>query len=361
MIDFQILEMDLSLDAFRIYAELKKFANHHTNDCYPSYAKLAIAFKGSYPTSSPSLWRKKAIAAIAELEEKGVIEKELRFLQNGANRTNLYTLTPPSEWKKPSPESEPRVVLNDDYTQSQTLTTPSPELELGVVSTQVSGGSCHGTQTRSNIELYPIELDPHEDARAKNDVFVFLSKEKEAATENATTTEIKTEQLDKKEFNSSGAIIPGLALENSAVFKSEERMRSRYLSDSEVQEYAEVWNRFAPGCCPRCPKLDIRAKNRIRQLAKDFSLVEFGGAVCAVRESVEGRYYREQRFTFFRFIDNGHTAKMFSVHADLWERDESYRNRVTGKEETTIASEMSDEEEMLMILFGNKKGYEGMR
>jgi hypothetical protein len=100
MINHCILDMGLTTEAFRVYAELKKFANHETQECFPSYSKLSAVFKGSYPDAHESTLRKKAIASVQELIDRGLLIKEKRTQnETSASTSNLYILTPPTDWK----------------------------------------------------------------------------------------------------------------------------------------------------------------------------------------------------------------------------------------------------------------------
>ncbi len=121
----------------------------------------------------------------------------------------------------------------------------------------------------------------------------------------------------------------------SSAAKCEARFKAQYLSDDELQRYAEVWNEFRPKECMPAPKLDSRTKDRIRAIAKDYSLIDFSGAVCAIREcKAEGEYYRKEKFTLFRFLGEAHVTKMFATHCQYWETDQNYRERIEGKQES---------------------------
>ncbi|MBW4596237.1 MAG: helix-turn-helix domain-containing protein [Brasilonema angustatum HA4187-MV1] len=104
IIDLRILEIPLTTEAFRIYAELKKYANSE-GKCFPSYTKLAKAFKGSFPEGHESTLKKKAIASVQELIEYGLLTKEERpYADTAAKVSNLYVLTPPSSWREKTEE-----------------------------------------------------------------------------------------------------------------------------------------------------------------------------------------------------------------------------------------------------------------
>lgn len=94
-------ELGLTLEAFRVYCHLCRRASRETRTAYPSYARIGEdCFRGSYPNSSIASLKAKAIAAVAELVEYGLIRKELYDEGEGYSH-NIYHLTPQSEWRSP--------------------------------------------------------------------------------------------------------------------------------------------------------------------------------------------------------------------------------------------------------------------
>jgi hypothetical protein len=94
-------DLNLTLEAFRVYCHLSRRTNKETRTAYPSYAKIGeICFRGSYPNSSKASLKAKAIAAVNELIEFGLIRKELQDEDDGYSH-NVYHLTGQNEWMTP--------------------------------------------------------------------------------------------------------------------------------------------------------------------------------------------------------------------------------------------------------------------
>ena len=91
-------DFGLSLEAFRVYAHLARRAGRD-NAAHPSYASIGEAcFRKNYPKASPATLRRKAIAAVKELLDAGLILRESRTSDQGDPATNHYYLTARSEW-----------------------------------------------------------------------------------------------------------------------------------------------------------------------------------------------------------------------------------------------------------------------
>lgn len=91
-------DLPLTLEAFRVYAHLARRAGR-SNTAWPSYNSIAEAcFRKSYPNASQETLRRKAIAAVKELTEAGLIEKVLNRHETGEHGTNTYRLTPRHKW-----------------------------------------------------------------------------------------------------------------------------------------------------------------------------------------------------------------------------------------------------------------------
>ena len=73
---------DLPSRAVMVYMYLKDRAGAK-GQCYPSIATMARELKISQSTTK---------RAVADLVKVGLIAKELRYRQNGANSSTLYTL-----------------------------------------------------------------------------------------------------------------------------------------------------------------------------------------------------------------------------------------------------------------------------
>jgi hypothetical protein len=104
-------DLDLTLEAFRIYAHLARRWGDGTHDSVGSYRKLGEhCFRASFPCASPATLKRKAIAAIQELEENGLIEKHKHQGNDGRDISNSYTLRTSEEIKAFQGTSHPNVI-----------------------------------------------------------------------------------------------------------------------------------------------------------------------------------------------------------------------------------------------------------
>lgn len=104
-------DLDLTLEAFRIYAHLARRWGNGTHDSVGSYRKLGEhCFRASFPCASPATLKRKAIAAIQELEENGLIEKHKHQGYDGRDISNSYTLRTSEEIKAFQETSHPNVI-----------------------------------------------------------------------------------------------------------------------------------------------------------------------------------------------------------------------------------------------------------
>jgi len=86
-------DLGLSLEAFRVYSHLARRWGNGTHDSVGSYSKLGEhCFRASFPCASKETLKRKAIAAIKELEESGLIEKHKHQGNDGRDISNSYTL-----------------------------------------------------------------------------------------------------------------------------------------------------------------------------------------------------------------------------------------------------------------------------
>jgi hypothetical protein len=86
-------DLELSLEAFRIYSHLARRWGDGTHDSVGSYSKLGEhCFRSSFPCASKETLKRKAIAAIKELEDHGLIEKHKHQGYDGRDISNSYTL-----------------------------------------------------------------------------------------------------------------------------------------------------------------------------------------------------------------------------------------------------------------------------
>jgi len=86
-------DLDLSLEAFRVYSHLSRRWGDGTRDSVGSYSKIGEhCFRASFPCASKATLKRKTIAAIKELEEHGLIEKHKYKGYDGRDISNSYTL-----------------------------------------------------------------------------------------------------------------------------------------------------------------------------------------------------------------------------------------------------------------------------
>jgi len=86
-------DLDLTLEAFRVYSHLSRRWGDGTHDSVGSYSKIGEhCFRASFPCASKATLKRKAIAAIKELEENRLIEKHKHQGYDGRDISNSYTL-----------------------------------------------------------------------------------------------------------------------------------------------------------------------------------------------------------------------------------------------------------------------------
>lgn len=91
-------DLELSLEAFRVYCHLARRAGKN-GMAFPSYQSIGDkCFRKNYPKANADTIRRKAIAAVRELAELGLITKIAKRKEDGSNATNDYMLTPKSQW-----------------------------------------------------------------------------------------------------------------------------------------------------------------------------------------------------------------------------------------------------------------------
>lgn len=88
----EIDDLELSTNAFRVYGHLARRAGRD-NIAWPSYATIAEhCFRPSYPKAKDSTLRRRAMEAVRELQEEGLIEAEHRFRGDQGHTSNAYRL-----------------------------------------------------------------------------------------------------------------------------------------------------------------------------------------------------------------------------------------------------------------------------
>lgn len=96
-IDYELDDFPLSAEAFRVYAHLVRRTGKNDGS-WASYQKIGdVCFAVDYPNSKITR-RKHAIAAMKELEDKGVVTIERRKTRERENLTNIYRLARKSKW-----------------------------------------------------------------------------------------------------------------------------------------------------------------------------------------------------------------------------------------------------------------------
>lgn len=95
-------DIGLSLEAFRVYGHLARRRNKTTKTAWPSYATIGEkCFRTNYPNANTDTLRRKAMAAVKELSELGLILIRQRKGPDGGWTSNEFVLTPRSSWKIP--------------------------------------------------------------------------------------------------------------------------------------------------------------------------------------------------------------------------------------------------------------------
>ena len=106
-------DLDLSLEAFRVYSHLSRRWGDGTHDSVGSYSKIGEhCFRSSFPCASKATLKRKAIAAIKELEENGLIEKHKHQGYDGRDISNSYTLRTRDELSNVIPFSHPSMATH---------------------------------------------------------------------------------------------------------------------------------------------------------------------------------------------------------------------------------------------------------
>lgn len=136
----------VGLDTYEklIYMSLLRFANEKTETCFPSYKKIA---------ESASCSEKTAERTIAKLVEKGFIDKQVRFYENGRPRSNLYTILDlPEAVLKVKPKSMSKVSISNGSKDLNTDSQSPLELTRILGNTDSQSPSIQ-THSRHNPDL----------------------------------------------------------------------------------------------------------------------------------------------------------------------------------------------------------------
>lgn len=88
----EIDDLGLTTNAFRVYAHLARRAGKD-NVAWPSYSTIGEhCFRASYPKAQEATLRRRAIEAVSELKERGLIEVEQRRRDDQGHTSNAYRL-----------------------------------------------------------------------------------------------------------------------------------------------------------------------------------------------------------------------------------------------------------------------------
>jgi hypothetical protein len=88
----EVDDLGLTTNAFRVYAHLARRAGKD-NSAWPSYSTIGEhCFRASYPKAQEATLRRRAMEAVRELEERGLIEVEHRRRGDQGHTSNEYRL-----------------------------------------------------------------------------------------------------------------------------------------------------------------------------------------------------------------------------------------------------------------------------
>jgi hypothetical protein len=154
-LDLALDDFGLGVDAFRVYVHLCRRAGKDGN-AFPSYASIGEhCFKADSPNAKPESLRRRAMRAIQELIEKGLIEHERRTGKTGQYVSNHYWINDLKEVASDC-ESPGLVTVNHQASDCE-----SP----GLVTDNHQASDC---ESPAYIEVDPLETDPLETDPSKH-------------------------------------------------------------------------------------------------------------------------------------------------------------------------------------------------
>jgi hypothetical protein len=111
----EVDELGLTVNAFRVYGHLARRAGS-SNYAWPSYASIGrYCFRSSYPNAQESTLRRKALAAVKELKDVGLLEVQERTIpETKGNMSNAYRLVSLSKWRKLREQAKRRIRVIED-------------------------------------------------------------------------------------------------------------------------------------------------------------------------------------------------------------------------------------------------------
>lgn len=128
-IHYQIDEMDLSLEAFRVYFHLARRYGDGRVGAISSYKNMGEhCFRQSYPCASQATLKRKAITAVNQLLEKGLIEKTCHKASDGSSMQNSY-----------------RIVGKEELRGNKVIPFPESRTSSASISEPCSGNASDGT------------------------------------------------------------------------------------------------------------------------------------------------------------------------------------------------------------------------
>jgi hypothetical protein len=259
LIDSAILNAPLTIDAFRVYAELKRYASK-AGGCFPSYKKLGDCFRGSYPKSKDALLRQKAIAAVKELVGWGLVRKEERRKDDESLTSNQYILTPHTEWNLICRET---VVVGDDH---PLVVGDDHPLVVGDDQVVVGDDPNKIQLTRSNLELNKTPLPPDGGSVPIQELKI-LEVGQENLSTLSTTRHTNTLTLEKTEvITTTQILIPGVDVsppKNTSAKKPK-------LDEEFFEPLRVLYNSSKPDRWQRCIKLNKKKISSFKRLYEEL-------------------------------------------------------------------------------------------
>ena len=176
-------DLGLTLWAFRVYCHLARRENRQSRDAWPSYSSIARAcLQSSYPNAKPETLRRRAIDAVQELVDRGLVRKATTRNPDGSSGHNHYTLTDPKEWAEGGSAYALRSAYGAAY-GAATQGTSTPKTKTGVVV-----GVLQTPQTEGRFPSTHAAIDDAADDAANAPSLAATNADLPATTTETTTT-----------------------------------------------------------------------------------------------------------------------------------------------------------------------------
>ena len=176
-------DLGLTLWAFRVYCHLARRENRQSRDAWPSYSSIARAcLQSSYPNAKPETLRRRAIDAVQELVDRGLVRKATTRNPDGSPGHNHYTLTDPKEWAEGGSAYALRSAYGAAY-GAATQGTSTPKTKTGVVV-----GVLQTPQTEGRFPSTHAAIDDAADDAANAPSLAATNADLPATTTETTTT-----------------------------------------------------------------------------------------------------------------------------------------------------------------------------